>query len=275
MKLFNLGFGSTLGVSIGLAILGRFFLRRWLYLYYLHWARQSYGAAEGLKITLRLVPVLIGASLTLGLSYGKRCPEIGLGGVVFVPILVLLAARQILEHQRIRLEESFLSFIYALQGMVEVGWSLPTALFKLAHGMDGKFSERLRRYLRKYREGTSLLSCLERFRTRHPSFASGRALLLLELSYRSGLSVLPILETILPTLEARFQMAQKQRTLMRSVLAQGLTAALLPYGVLYFVWMFEPSLLSAQKKVVLGTIFGVVVWQGLGAWVLKAWCRFN
>jgi len=153
-----------------------------------------------------------------GLLLGAALP------ITFPFVLHLGAGRKILA-----MDQSALAFLHALQGQVRVGASVPLALMRLSESFDSPFSRALSRSLRRYKDGTTLKNCLQRFREDHPINSSAMLFTLLELSYRRGLSVSPLLGRMIPLLEADLDIGERLRALRASAAVQASGAALMPW----------------------------------------------
>ncbi len=183
--------------------------------------------------------------LSLGASkffFGRAVP--GLLSLVFFPYLMQWMGAWILSERKRSLDASSIAFLYALQGLVKVGVSMPQALFKITQSQEGLFAESFSKYLDRYEEGTSLSELILRFRSRSLLGFSGSFLASLEMAHRKGLSVAILLEHMIPLLEAECQSFERIRSLRRSIWVQVFVTFLLPWCVLLALFSFQPEMWS-------------------------------
>jgi Flp pilus assembly protein TadB len=172
------------------------------------------------------------------------------------------------------LEEGALAFFLTLDGYLKVGIALPNALFRLSNNTSNPFAVFLAGDLTRFYEGRPLSDCLFRFRKRSLLRQVGLYLVLLELAYRRGLSVGPLLQKALPALERDLQSGQTILQAQRSVLLPISVAAALPWVMMLALGWLQPELLqkvwqengTLLRSVSLGAlgfeaIGGIVVWK--------------
>jgi len=175
--------------------------------------------------------------------------------LLFCPFLF----RSLVRYQEFRhtkaLESSALAFFYVLQGMVQSGRSLPSALFDVVQYQSTLFCLKLRKHLGKYEEGRGMSRILIEFKnkTRLPSL--GVYLASLEMAYRQGLAVGPLLEKIIPTLETEQHFQLKVEDLRRQMMFQAVLAFFIPWALVGALWFFNPELLFSLSK------------NGWGSWI--------
>ena len=174
-------------------------------------------------------------------------------------------------HQRIleELERSSLSFFHALLGMVRVGKSFPTAILELTKSTPSAFSTLLSGNLKNFAEGKSLPQLLGKFRFRVGLEFTGVYLSSLEMAYRQGLSVGPLLEKMIPILESEFQSKRRIQDLRRSALAQGFVAFLIPWVLVLALNICEPDVFyrtGSSIWILSGMV--AVIFEAMGVCVL-------
>ena len=186
-------------------------------------------------------------------------PLSGLAVLLAVPLGLPPLSRWHATRQRARLDRSALGFLAALRGLVVVGLSLPSALFHLSREIDEPFSRALGDSLRRFDDGRSLEQCLSRFRARGALPLSGGCLSQLEMVYRNGLPVLPLLDRLLPMLEAEWQGEERVRSVRRSALAQMAVAFAMP-------WVVEAAMVYLQPAGAVAVTPGLALRAGAFAW---------
>lgn len=90
-------------------------------------------------------------------------------------------------------------------------------------------------------------------KTRLPSL--GVYLASLEMAYRQGLAVGPLLEKIIPTLETEQHFQLKVEDLRRQMMFQAVLAFFIPWALVGALWFFNPELLFSLSK------------NGWGSWI--------
>jgi Flp pilus assembly protein TadB len=195
----------------------------------------------------------------------------GLAGAVPLPWVVRATGEARARGRSRALDRSALSYLYALQGLLQVGRSLPVALFELAERIPAPFATTMRDFLAPFDAGKPLHACLARFRARSSLKLSATCLALLELAYRNGLPVSPLLERILPVLESEHESGERIRSLRRGLVAQAAVAFFSPWFVGGFLFYCQPEVLQRFLDSGVGwPLAGLVVaWEGMG--VLALW----
>lgn len=174
------------------------------------------------------------------------------------------------------LETSALSFFNGLLGLIQSGKGLSIALFDLTRSQNSPFSNKLKKYLKNYEEGRSFSLVLAQFRKNTGLPVVGNYLLTLEMAYAQGLQISPLLESMIPALEAEQNHQKKIEDLRLQMISQAFLAFIMPWGLAGVLYFFNPELFNslAAKG---GTIFiGVVVLliEGIGVWVLWQITKF-
>jgi Flp pilus assembly protein TadB len=168
------------------------------------------------------------------------------------------------------LDRSSLSYLHALRGLVAVGESLPSALFRLATSVPAPFAVTLQSFLGSFDGGRPLRECLQRFRERSELRVTGTCLAMLEMAYRQGLSVGPLLDRLLPVLESEHAHRERIRELRRATFAQLAIAAAIPLVLGCTLHLFQPETLThfAGSPLFRPVLFLVFIFESLGAWVI-------
>jgi len=193
-----------------------------------------------------------------------------------IPSLAWLAWRRwAAEHFR-EMESSGLVYLHALHGLLRGGLSLPTALFQLVEADTSSFARSLRRQLAQFHRGEQLGNCLEHFRLRSGLKDSASLWTVLELAYRRGLPLVPLLDRRLPGLDADADLAEKLRDLWRTMAGQAALIAGLPWGLLAVLGVFQPEVLfgflhSAAAPPAIGLALFL---EGTGLFLLWRACRY-
>jgi Flp pilus assembly protein TadB len=168
----------------------------------------------------------------------------GLLVVFMFPLVMRAVGYWMVAERRHGLDTSSISFLYALQGLVKVGVSMPRALFQISQTQEGPFAESFSKYLDRFDEGESLTYLIQRFRLKSGLGFSGVFFSSLEMAHRKGLSVAPLLEHMIPLLEAESQTSERVRSLRKSIAVQVLITFFLPWGVLLSLFYFQPEMWS-------------------------------
>ncbi|NBX67523.1 MAG: hypothetical protein EBR01_01015 [Proteobacteria bacterium] len=191
------------------------------------------------------IPVILGASLswfctkrfTYGFLFAAFCP------------LLFRAITRYQNQQNIKtLENSAVSFFHLLLGLVQSGKSLPSSLFDAVQSQTTPFTLKLRKYLGKYEEGRGLSRILIEFRNRTRLPVVGSYLTSLEMAYRQGLEVAPLLEKMIPTLETEQHFQLKVEDLRRQMLVQSALAFFMPWALAGVLWIFNPEVFASLSK---------------------------
>ncbi len=148
-------------------------------------------------------------------------------------------------RRRFHIEVAALGFLRALHGLLRAGVGLSSALFQLAEAKDmgwDAFSPLFEASLRRFQSGKSLSACLLRVRERVPGRALRLGIGLMEMAYRKGLPLLPVLERTLSWLEKDLSLQSRVKDLANVAWAQLAVAAALPWLVFLALSLFEPDL---------------------------------
>ncbi len=209
-------------------------------------AKKSHILGRG---RLSAKQLLLGAFLLVALfplltTFLLGSPTIGLlGSVMLLPFIYRFLLKKQYSLHLESVDENSLSFLYALQGLSEVGINLPSALFILADRIDGPFAAELRKSLKKFEDGKSLSELLEAFQKRAGLKLSGVYLNLIDMVYSQGLSVTPLLTKMVPLLEMESSANQKIRNLRKSSAAQICMAFCIPWVVMLSLVYFQGDLI--------------------------------
>ncbi len=203
-----------------------------------------------------------------GLLVGS--PIFGLGGLFFLPLWLSQISRLLVAERSRVVEKSAITFLHALTGLLQAGVSLPAALFHLSTSVSSPFFTGLGRFLRRYEKGSSLSECLGDYQEAAQLGRTGHLLTSLELSYARGLPVLPLLQRMVPVLEADWEGKEKIRALRRSALGQALLAGAIPWALFLGLYFFEPevALRFQNSKGFVPIVMVASVWEGIGVWSL-------
>ena len=93
---------------------------------------------------------------------------------------------------------------------------------------------------------------------------------MLEMAYARGLPVVPVLERMVPLLEAEELARARIRSIQATILLQGAFASVMPWGIAAFLnWMDPESLEALRESGVAGPIIGgALVLEGVGGYLL-------
>ncbi len=248
-----------------LAFFGRWELKRRLPMHPRH---QAY---EYRVIALRTLGLGV---VTSALVFGG--PLWGLGCLVSVPISFEIW-RYVGRDRMLRdWDVAAIGYFYALSGLVQAGYGLSTALFRLADALKSPFASAMAKALSEYDSGTPLDRCLERIE-RRSSGLTALVLRSLYCAYREGLSVGELLREWIPLLEGESARQAKLRSLRLSTLGQAAVASVIPWILLLVLAGTQPDLLREFFYSHHGTALSgaALVWEGLGTWSIWRCSRFR
>lgn len=160
------------------------------------------------------------------------------------------------------MEASGIVYFQALRGLVHAGLGLPAALFHLAQAQPSPFARTIARALDGFHEGEGLGECLRRFDRRVPLRLMGTSLTALQLAYRQGIPVAPLLDRMVPWLEREREADLRLRDGLRSALAQAGIALVVPWLVFGTLWLCQPGL-AAGMDLGAVTVVGAVELGGV------------
>lgn len=262
-----LAVGSALGawaLCIGLGAWGRFHVAAI--------RNRDFGkpiAGEATRLWFLWWAAAAGAAVVGAVAAGH--PLAGLALALLFPVVRFVFILLPRKKNQQSLERSALAFFHGLQGLLRAGFSLPTALFRLAQTLETPFAVLLRGSLASYDQGKTLSRCLERFQARSGLAQAGLCLDLLEQAHHRGLSLGPFLERVLPWLEEEARDQERVEQVRTSALVQAILASLLPWVVVALAigppgqWTSTTWMLAA---------FGLTL-QVAGLWVVGQVARFE
>lgn len=266
--------GVVLALSYAVASLARSLLKREL-----TQARKGRILGKGKRSPkfLLVLSFCLLAVLPVLSTYFWKSPVSGLVGMIFgFPLLYRWLLRSQYSKHLESVDENSLSFLYALQGLSDVGISLPSALFILAERIDGPFALEFRKSLKKYDDGKSLSELIGLFQKRAGLKLSGTYLNLIERVYSQGLSVTPLLSKMVPLLEMESGASQKIKNLRKASFAQIGMAFCVPWVVVFSLVMFQGDLIfrfleSPKGWLVVGI---ALLLEGIGARIIWQVSKF-
>jgi len=175
------------------------------------------------------------------------------------------------------MDRAGLIYLHALDGLLKGGLSFPTALFQIVESDVSPFAQALRRQLSQFKRGEQLGNCLAHFRERSGVRESATVWRMLEVGYRRGLPLLPLLEKRLPGLEQDADLQAKLEGLWGSLLGQAGLVAVLPWAMLLVLGLFQPELFWGYRESALfwPTILGSLALEAAGLFFLGAACRYS
>ncbi len=167
---------------------------------------------------------------------------LGLGSLVALPLCIELASAVRSVRVRDEMEAAGIVYFQAVRGLVHSGLGLPAALFHVAQVQPSAFARTLQKALNGFHAGEGLGDCLRRFDRRVPLRLMGTSLNALQLAYRQGIPVSPLLDRMVPLLERERESELRLRDSRRSALVQAGVALLVPWVVFGALWVFQPDL---------------------------------
>ncbi len=235
------------------------------------------GKAVNLRLGFNLA-VLITLGLGFSISWiWTQNLSFGVLSLIFLPQVF----RTLVGYQEYRfkrsLEESALIFFNALLGLIQSGRGLSSSLFDLAQSQSTPFSEKLKKHLKNYQEGRGLSRILVQFRKKTGLPVVGTYLSTLEMAYRQGLEIAPLLEKMIPALEMEQHYRSKIEDLRRQMAAQAALAFCIPWFLAGVLCFFNPELFEALSKKNWTYIIGLIalVIEMGGVWSLWQITRFS
>ena len=200
-------------------------------------------------------------------------------GFVFVlatPVVFRLWVRYCDFRVKRSLETSALSFFNALLGLIQSGKGLSVALFDLTRSQNSPFSDKLKKHLKNYEEGRSFSVVLAQFRKNTALPVVGSYLLALEMAYAQGLQIAPLLESIIPALEAEQNYQKKIGDLRFQMISQACLSFVIPWGLAGALYFFNPELfhsLSVKGGTICIGLVALII-ESIGVWVLWQITKF-
>ncbi len=191
--------------------------------------------------------ILVGASsgAVVSCAFSER-PVFGL---VMGALLGGLSEKRVAEWMEFRkareIEMASIGFLRSVQGLLRAGIGFSSALFQLSALEDASwlpFSKLFEASFLRYHRGTSLGDCLARVKTRSGVASLSLSLGLIEIAYRQGLPVLPLIERTLEWLEQDICARSRIRDLSVAATCQLGIAVCLPWVVFFALSHFEPEL---------------------------------
>jgi Flp pilus assembly protein TadB len=232
------------------------------------------GRARRLQITRVFLGVLFGACVISQWVLGSFLA--GFFTIFIFPFLAGLVLQLVNRNQIRQMQDTAMLFFYALQSLVHMGIAVPSALFLLSAAGNGRFHKALHIQLIKFGEGVPLVNCLGRFRSKFELAHVGLLLVLIEIAYREGLALSPLLEKSLPQMEFEQQNLRKFDDLRRGALAQGFIAGAIPWLLGVSVYFFQPDLILDFTGTVwfFPSLFLVAVFEMTGGFLLWKIAQF-
>ncbi len=231
---------------------------------------------SGLKKRLCLWVLGLGLGGPAITGYLFRSPIFGLLGLVTLPWLPKWTLKQMRRSFQQKIECSSIGYLYALRGLTHAGLSLPSALFLLSEQDNLTFASELAESLARYQKGHSLSLCLDRFRTRSGAELVGSFLVLLEMAYREGLPIVPLLDCFLPMLESERVARRRIQSVKRTAAAQAAIAFFIPWIVGATLYLFQPEIIqhAVEHECSVWIILGVIAFETTGVCILWECSRF-
>lgn len=175
------------------------------------------------------------------------------------------------------LEVSALSFFSGLLGLIQSGRGLSSALFELAQSQVNPFSQKLGRHLRTYEEGRGLSRILLEFKKKIGLPVIGTYLASLEMAYRQGLEMGPLIEKMIPSIELEQGFKGKIEDLRKQMFTQATMAFMMPWFLSAVLWKFNPNLFGTLANRSLIQMIGICAFsiELIGLWVLWQLTKFS
>ncbi len=218
-----------------------------------------------------------GAIGLLGLSWLLTGSFIwaALGILSFFPLLKWGAFWQFSRLQD-RITVEFCSFLVALQGLLEAGIPFSQALHELSDKSESRLGVLLKRSLKGFEKGRAWRDLFQGKQWKTSAGLVYQALQLLEVSSRRGLSLVPLVENLIPIFEKEIDTSKRLKMIQQNFLVQCLVCALIPWVVAGFAYTFESEIVSEFMKSALGKAVIILVFlaEGVGVWLTLKVIRF-
>lgn len=175
-----------------------------------------------------------------------------------------------------RITVEFCSFLVALQGLLEAGIPFSQALHELSKRSESSLGVLLKRSLSRFEKGKAWRDLLKGKHWKNSTGLVYQSLQLLEVTSRRGLSLVPLVENLIPLFEKEIDTTKRLKLIRRNFLTQCLVCALIPWGVGCFAFWFYPEILNDFIKSSIGKVIVVFVFlaEGGGIWLTQKIIRF-
>jgi hypothetical protein len=237
-----------------------------------YWGRRAVRQGSG-AFPIRAAALAIAVpGFAFGLFTDK--PIFGLAGLLALPALVHLITALRGTHHRAALDDSGLSYLHALRGLVHSGLGLSAAFFRLAEVQRTPFAIAMAKSLDGYADGKTLAACLDRLHRRVDSPLMGATLRALQSAYHRGLPVGVVLDQMVPALEAERDADRRVADLRHAAWAQAAVAFVVPWILVAASLACRPEAgwLSGASGWVL--VAGALAVEGTGVWLIGQCSRF-
>lgn len=215
-----------------------------------------------------LLGMAVAAAAGLGLLIGLPAPIAGLGAVVLVPGLTLLAGRQRLARRMKRAEQQFPGVLGTMVRTLQSGLTLQDAMQLVAAEGPDPLRTEFARILNDVAIGLTLPDACRRMAVRLPFDSAEFFALIVAIQTETGASIVTALENLTETTEARAALAEKIVIAGQEARASAAIIGSLPVvvlaalslvqpdfvGVLFYTLKGQIALVSAALLVLLGTL---------------------
>ena len=201
--------------------------------------------------------------------------QLGLYGLLLVPLFLrsVLARQQ--NKRKLEIQSELISFLYSLRGLTEAGFSFPHALYHLSFGGSGKFKQVLQSFIHSFENGQAWEKMFTQVEKGEDD-GMMRSLMLIDIAYQRGLSLMPILESVTSVVELEIQAKERLSLLKNNIFGQALISALVPWILLAVLFFFQPELVSPllSSNTSWWVMTGLLGMEGCGLWVIQNTIRF-
>jgi len=201
---------------------------------------------------------------------------LGLLSVVLLPFFFKKWAQQAPKMEKFQSLQDFLSCLFSLRGLLEVGLSLPSALFQISKNFEGPLTLFFKETHREFEKGESLEQQMSRSGNRLFTEWVTLSLIIMERAHRKGLTLVSFVENLIPVIELEIRAHRRLQDLENSLKAQAILACGLPWLLGVFIYFFQPEMTHSFVGSRIGQWILIVVlgWEVLGLWFLKESIRF-
>jgi Flp pilus assembly protein TadB len=193
-----------------------------------------------------------------------------------LPLAIKKVSETRQKREKKRSLKDYLTFLYALQGVLEVGVGFPTALFQICQNRHEPLGLLFGKIYQRFEKGDSFEKQFRRAEIRHLDDWVSTSMRMIELGHRKGLGLSSFVKNLIPVIELEIRAHDRISELEKSLQAQAILAGLIPWFLGSFVHWFQPQITDSfihswEGKII---IVGILFWEVLGLWILKQSTRF-
>lgn len=195
---------------------------------------------------------------------------------VLCPLFYLFIVKSRFHQLKRQILRDFISSLYTLKGLLDVGTPFPHALFIISQESSNALALLFNRIIRRFQDGKSLEGNLKNLPWQSSEEWVLRSFKLLEQAYRKGLALNPLVESLIQVVELESQVKDRINRLQKTIGIQALFAAVIPWVLGGVCWFFQPEIMEEVFQTGIGKrlLAMSLLWEGLGIWLLRHAIRF-